>query len=86
MQQVLRDNLLSCATAFAKQRKVALSTLGKMSAGDAPFFQRLTDPSKTFTAQKYDDVMLWFSANWPDDIEWPDGVFRPAVAPPIPVS
>lgn len=80
MQQMLRQNLITAAVAFAEARKVKLSTLGRLAANDAPFFMRLQDENKTFTAKKYDDVMAWLSANWPDSAIWPAGVSRPNAA------
>jgi hypothetical protein len=54
-----------------------LATIGRLAAGDWRFFDRLDDSAKTFTARKYDDVMVWFSDHWPPDAEWPVNVPRP---------
>ena len=58
-----------------------LTTLGRKVANDSPFFARLADENRTFTARKYDEVIEWFSKNWPDDLSWPLGVPRPSSAP-----
>jgi hypothetical protein len=76
MENELRDNLLKCATVYAEQRGISLSTLGRLAAGDWRFFENLNKDDKTFTARKYDEVVQWFSNNWPDDLVWPDGVSR----------
>lgn len=55
------------------------TTVGKHCTSDGYFFKRLREGS-TITARKYDAVVLWFSQNWPDDVEWPDAVIRPALA------
>jgi hypothetical protein len=81
MEQTLKDNLLTCAGAFVSKKKLALSTLGRMAANDSPFFDRLSDGRKTFTARKYDEIMGWFSMNWPADAVWPSNVPRPISAP-----
>jgi len=31
------------------------------------------------TTRRLDQTIAWFSANWPENAEWPDGVDRPAV-------
>lgn len=77
MENELRLNLLHCAETYAKQRGIGLPTLGRMAAGDWRFFDRLRDDAKTFTARKYDEVLCWFSENWPTGAKWPKGIERP---------
>jgi len=77
MENELRLNLLLCAETYAKLRGIGLPTLGRISAGDWRFFDRLRDDEKTFTARKYDEVLGWFSDNWPTDAKWPKGLDRP---------
>jgi hypothetical protein len=81
MEQQLSRNLTLCAEAFIASRNVGFSTLGRLAAGDWRFFTHLGDGSKTFTARKYDEVMGWFSDNWPDGAAWPENVSRPELAP-----
>lgn len=76
MEAELRQNLLRLAEAFAQAAGIGLPTLAQRSAGDWRFFDRLRDDEKTFTARKYDEVVEWFSSNWPDGMVWPDGVSR----------
>lgn len=78
MENELRRNLLNCAAVFCAQRDIGLSTLGRLAAGDWRFFDRLSDDDRTFTARKYDEVVQWFSDNWPDGATWPSVVERPA--------
>lgn len=77
MEHELRENLLNCAAAYTARREIGLSTLGRLAAGDWRFFDNLKRDGKTFTARKYDEVLGWFSQNWPDGAEWPDGLARP---------
>jgi hypothetical protein len=30
------------------------------------------------TVRRLEEAVRWFSINWPDDAEWPDGIARPA--------
>lgn len=80
MENELRQNLLRCAQAYAAARGIELSTVARLSAGDWRFFERLDNDEKTFTARKYDEVIIWFSANWPPQAKWPKGVQRPEPA------
>lgn len=80
MENELRSNLLACATLYAEKREIGLSTLGRLAAGDWRFFDNLNKDDKTFTARKYDEVLAWFSRNWPDGTEWPHGIERPVEA------
>lgn len=79
MEKELRINLLSLAKSYADARAIGLPTLARLAAGDWRFFDRLLDDEKTFTARKYDEIIQWFSDNWPADKAWPGAVARPAV-------
>ena len=80
MEQELIRNLLTLAQAYSAKRTVSLATLGRQAAGDWRFFDHLCDSTKTFTARKYDQIMGWFSENWPEDLPWPAGIARPQKA------
>lgn len=84
MEQELKSNLRRCAEVYAAAKGITLPTIGRLAAGDWRFFDRVDDDAKTFTARKYDDVMCWFSKNWPNEkVAWPSGVDRPTIdAPP----
>lgn len=76
MEQEMRSNLRRCAEIYAAARGIGLPTVGRLAAGDWRFFDRLQDGEKTFTARKYDEVIAWFAANWPPEVEWPADVKR----------
>lgn len=80
MEQELIRNLQSVASAYRVGHAIELSTLGRRAAGDWRFFDNLTNGARTFTVRKYDEVMAWFSANWPASAKWPDGIERPVAA------
>lgn len=53
---------------------------------DKTVSSRVFDDSKKLTAlrsgsdltvSRFNDALRWFSANWPDDAEWPTSVSRP---------
>ena len=70
------DALVTIAQAYAKHRSLTLSTVSTYAAIDGKFFRRLQDGSGC-TLRKAHAVMLWFSENWPDDLEWPCSISRP---------
>jgi len=78
MESELRSNLLTCAAIYADKKEISLSTLGRLAAGDWRFFDNLSKDDKTFTARKYDEVIGWFSDNWPANAHWPTEIVRPA--------
>lgn len=73
MEDELRYHLVTCAAAFVAATGLSISTVGRQAANDWRFFPRLEDGAG-FTAGKYDEVMRWFAANWPEAAEWPAGV------------
>lgn len=77
MENDLKHHLMSCATAFAEKRNMKLTTLGRKAANFSPFFTRLMENRTSFTARKYDEIILWFSDHWPADLAWPQAVVRP---------
>lgn len=77
MESELKANLLAVASAFAAARSFELSTVGKLAASDARFFTTLCEDGRSFTARKYDNVLRWFSENWPPGFDWPPCVVRP---------
>lgn len=76
MESELRHHLLACMAAFAVATRLSPATIGRRVANDGRFFDRLKADAG-FTVGKYDEVMGWFSANWPSAALWPDGVPRP---------
>ena len=80
MESELAAHLRTLAKAFAVARSFEISTVGRVAAGDWRFFDRLDDPTKTFTLRKYDEVVRWFSDNWPENAAWPDEVPRPGAS------
>lgn len=81
MEAELRANLVTLATAYGVAMKMEMATVAQRALGDWRFFQRLEDKdTASFTIRKYDAAVAWFSARWPADTAWPDGVARPDVA------
>jgi hypothetical protein len=76
METELANHLLTLSERFCAARELGETTVGRLCAADGRFFSRIRE-GKTFTAKKYDEVVGWFSSNWPDKAEWPHAVSRP---------
>lgn len=77
METELASNLIALGSAFGKARNLEETTVGRLCAADGRFFLRIRE-GKTFTAKKYDEVVAWFSTNWPAGADWPEGVPSPS--------
>lgn len=70
------EQIRSLADAYSAHTGLKKTTLGVYAVNDGKFFGRLKDgyDCRTKTARK---VSEWFSANWPEDLEWPRSIPRP---------
>ena len=69
--------LVAIAQTFATARGISLWRVGAIMAGDGKFFVRLQS-GKTCTFRMARLVTQKFSDHWPDDLEWPSDIPRPA--------
>lgn len=73
-----RDRLLRLASVYAEARGLSLSRVSTLAANDGKLLGRL-QVGRDCTLGTYDQMLAWFSANWPADLAWPEGVERPVV-------
>lgn len=80
LEQTLRQNLLTLARVYCRAEGRKLSGVSWAVAGDNRFLDALAERSGSrkandrrgsFTVRKYDQIVEWFSANWPDGVAWP---------------
>ncbi len=72
MENLIATILTRCSQGYASLAGTAVATLGKKAAGDWRFFSNLAaEENKTITLRKYDAVMGWFDANWPENSRRP---------------
>lgn len=76
METELANHLITLGERFCAARDIGEATCGRLCAADGRFFARIRE-GKTFTAKKYDEVVSWFSRNWPKKAVWPVEVGRP---------
>lgn len=70
------DQLLELGQNYAKYRGLTLSTVA-CYAGLGRAFDRLSD-GHSVTLRTARRIVQWFSDHWPDDLEWPRNIVRPA--------
>lgn len=75
------EQLLSIAHAYASAEGVELSTVSWRSMGDTKKLSAM-EGGADIQVRRLEKTLRWFSANWPDAVEWPEGIARPAPEPP----
>lgn len=78
LEVALRDHLNRLVDTYAKATCLAPATVTKRATKDARFLKRLGAHGKrgkgaSFIVRRYDEIVGWFSLNWPHpSIDWPD--------------
>lgn len=72
------SHLLDVIDAYTQATSVKEVTLSHRVFGDSKKIAMLRSGSD-ITLGRFNDAFEWFSANWPENAEWPEGVSRPAV-------
>lgn len=83
--QSLSALMLSVARTYCAATGVALSTASRRAFDESKLLDGLADGRTSPTLARADRALTWFSANWPENADWPDGVPRPALAESAPV-
>lgn len=86
MENELRTTLLSTADAYAVAAGCGITTVARRVKNNAGFFKGIRDPQKSFTARTFDEVMRWFSGNWPEGKEKPFELLKWARENPEPIE
>ena len=61
---------------YARRRRVKLTTLGGLMVGSATVAARLEKGRVTVATIR--KIEQWLSDHWPDDLDWPIDIPRPA--------
>lgn len=69
-------HLILLVERFAPHVGRSEATVSNQCVGHARLFLRLRNGCG-MTTRTYHKAVLWFSENWPSDLEWPAGVERP---------
>lgn len=72
------EQLVRLAALFGEHRSVSHWRVSQLARGDGQFFRRLNKGGGC-SGKTARLVFTWFSANWPEDLEWPGDIPRPEV-------
>jgi len=73
----LRDQLLLVADTFTAARGLSRARVSTLVFNGGHVIDRVADGGDVTTGN-FEKAIRWFSANWPENAAWPDGVDRPA--------
>jgi hypothetical protein len=82
---MLTDTLLSVASLYCSASGIQPKTVSSRVFDDSKVLPLLLSGGMTITLKRADSALEWFSANWPADADWPDGVPRPVACESAPV-
>lgn len=69
-------NLLALATAYAAHTGLSESTVSRLVLKNGSRLRELREGGD-IGVRRVDAGLTWFSAHWPDGVDWPAGVPRP---------
>jgi hypothetical protein len=72
------QHLLDVADAYRTATGIEDKTVSNRVFADAKKLTALRSGSD-ITISRFNDALVWFSANWPENAEWPVAVSRPYV-------
>lgn len=72
------NDLISVADAYICATDLPDSTVSHRVFSDSKKLKALRSGAD-LTTSRFNSALIWFSKNWPDGGEWPDGVSRPLV-------
>ncbi|MBU2328946.1 MAG: hypothetical protein KJ755_16600 [Alphaproteobacteria bacterium] len=75
------EQLIQLCDTYARSENISHWRVSFLARGDGQFFKRLRG-GKGCTAKTAAAVAQWFSDNWPEDLEWPSDIPRPAKSKP----
>lgn len=71
------EQLVYLADAYGTHRNLSRSTVSTYAANDGKLMDRLAGGAGC-TIRRAQNLLRWFSENWPADLEWPRDIPRPA--------
>lgn len=80
MEKLLIDGLLAVASEYGARAGLKPTAIALAAAKDRSFFAAI-DAGRSITLRKLEEVLQWFSDNWPEDAQWPSSIERPVATP-----
>ena len=72
------QHLLDVSDAYKRALGIEDKTVSNRVFADSKKLTALRSGSD-LTTNRFNDALIWFSANWPDNADWPVAVSRPYV-------
>lgn len=70
-----KSDLVRVIDAYQAAQPVGNATLSKAIYGASWFVEKLRDGTcPSFGLRKFDEIITWFSENWPRGAKWPTGI------------
>lgn len=73
----LIEQLCLVAETYKDARKLSRARVSTLVFGDGSKLGAIVDKGADLTTSRFEQSLLWFSENWPDDAIWPVEVPRP---------
>lgn len=70
------DHLLRLADVYRRATALEEVTLSHRLFADSKKLNAMRDGAD-ITVKRFNNALLWFAANWPADVAWPDDIPRP---------
>jgi len=77
----LKEQLLVGAAAYCAATGLSEARLSMKLFGSGKRLRQLREGADT-ASRRVEDTLQWLSNHWPEGAVWPEGVTRPAPAPP----
>lgn len=77
MENATSKHLIDLAAAYGAHTGLSHWRVSFLVRGNGQFFRGL-ESGKSCTLKTAATVLLWFSDNWPEDLQWPADIDRPA--------
>ena len=81
-QSVACLELIRVADAFAQSRCLSRSRVSTVVFGSGMVLERIASGSADVKTGTFERAMKYFSDNWPDGTDWPEGIARPVAKSP----
>lgn len=77
--RIFTDQMLAVATAYCKAAGISLATASSRAFGESKLLVNLDAGISSPTFRRAEAALDWFSAHWPDGVDWPLAVPRPSL-------
>ena len=74
---IIVSDLIRIMDLYAKATDLSVHSVGRYAGGSGDFYSRLA-AGHDITTRRASRVSQWLSDHWPDDVEWPPEIARPA--------